>query len=72
MAYASHSDTLFSAFATAVARAAAAIAAASDRIVADRRHAVAVLAAKSDDDLDRLGLNRERLAQDVHRHLFYS
>ena len=45
---------------------------ASDRIVADRRHAVAVLEAKSDDDLARLGLRRGDIAQDVHRHLYYS
>ena len=72
MAYASHSDTPFSAFAALIARAATAIASASDSIVADRRHAVSVLEAKSDDDLDRLGLNRANLAQDVHRHLYYS
>ena len=72
MAYASHSDTLFSTFATAVARAAAAIAAASARIVPDRLTAVALLAAQAAADVDRLGLDRERRAQDVHRHLFCS
>lgn len=72
MAYASHSDTPLSAFASALSRTAAAIASASDSIVADRRHAVAALEAKSDDDLGRLGLERAQIAQDVHRHLFYS
>ncbi|MEM7596681.1 MAG: hypothetical protein AAF382_03225 [Pseudomonadota bacterium] len=49
-----------------------AIVTAPERIVKDRRQAVAVLSEKSDHDLARIGLRRDQIAQDVHRHLYYS
>lgn len=72
MAYAYQSTTPLVALAQTARRAVASLSAASDRIVADRRHAAAALEAKSDAELARLGLQRAQIAQDVHRHLYYS
>lgn len=72
MAYASHSNSPLAALGAMIHRIAAAISTAPDSIVEDRRHAVAVLAEKSDDDLNRIGLRRDQIEQHVHRHLYYS
>lgn len=72
MAYLSKSHAPFGALGSLIHRAVTAVASVPDGIVEGRRHAVAVLNAKSDDELARLGLRRERLAEDVHQHLYYS
>lgn len=71
MAAAFH-PTLLTSLQAGLARILTALTSVSDRIVADRRQAVAALQAKSDDDLAKLGLARKRIAQDVHSHLYYS
>ncbi|MEL6646762.1 MAG: hypothetical protein AAFQ05_03495 [Pseudomonadota bacterium] len=72
MAYISHLNTTFAAFGASVYSCVAALCAVSERIVDERRRVVAGLAEKSDEDLARIGLRRDQIAQDVHRHLYYS